>query len=656
MTARFATTPIGTGLAALDGGLTLTTLIDAANLARTARSDIALSTGTHGAEFVLWGDADLLAAIGVVKAGVDLDKMVGSDANGVGWRLDAGTVVYNNVAVASGLAVPDKGDIVGVRVLLDTDTIEFYNGTTLVHSRALPASGAPWYFAMSLGSAVAGELVAAVNSGQWRPAGPAAQAGWEAAPAAGIDLRLSDIDYLTAAGDTPAHARHEGIVDTSGIETYQQIHFWPWGGEPPAQGGNAQVQLLDADGLLDALAEDDIDGVAVDVRMGTLDGTLAGSDAVARFTTDHLEVIDDSRKTLHLRDAHDALDKPLSRVVFLPSLQALSWRPVPVVIGAVMSVPAIAATEDGSVAFLCDAPLASVSAAYDRGDPLEDADWSLDPSAQQLLLASAPLGPVTADVSSTGIGTPATLAQALADAFGRVGISAWQSDDADAIDTATGYAGIGYYAGAEETARVAINAMLPSYGAGWYQDSDGVIRLARVIDPDTADDGDLAFDLQASDLAADLGVVPDMAPNLSRRIGYQLNAYVYRAGELVTDLLDVTPARRVQLMSPFRLQAYSAVPMAARYRHADAAPPMLSCLFDAADAQAEIDRICSLYAVPRFFYRWAVRGDASIAPKPGDVGRITYPRYGLAAGMKVLVRDIQRNPATGDAILTLWGA
>lgn len=653
MTARFATTPIGTGLTALDGGLTLTTTVNGANPNRSARSDIAHSTGTHGAEFVHWGDADLIAAIGVMKSGTNLEVMVGNATSGIGWRLDDGTIHVDNAIVATGIAIPDKGTIVGVRVLFGTGTVEFYAGDTLVHSRALAAGS--WYFAASLGSAVAGEIACAVNAGQWIPASVCAAAGWGDDATATVDLRLSDIDTLTEATDTPAHARYEGIIDTAGMDTYAAMHFWPWGGDQPTQGGNAQVRLLDAGGLLDALAGDDIDGVPVEVRMGTVGGTLASSTQVGRYASDHLEVVDDGRKILYLRDAHDDLDKPLSRVVFLPSLPQLAGRPVPVVIGAVASVPALAAVTDGSVAFLCDAPLAEASLVMDRGDPFDDADWALDPSKQQLLLANRPLGPVTADVSSIGVGmTPATLTGALAEIFARVGIASWQPDDSEAIDAATGYAGIGYYTGLSVSAREALQAILPSYGAWWYRDTDGVIRIVRAIDPDAV--GTLAFDLIAEDLAEDLLVTPDTAPNLTRRMAYRPNAYIHSGGDLVTDLDDVPPARRIALGNPYQGQAYSAVPMAARYRHADSAPPLISTFWLQADAQTEINRVCSLYAVPRFFYRWHVTGDLTLAPKPGDVGRITYPRYGLAAGLNVQVRDVQRNPATGDVTLTLWGA
>ena len=69
MTARFATTPIGPSLLVpSDGaGVLVTTAADDLSVARIARSDVALDTGTAGAEFVFYGEAESVGArIGVV--------------------------------------------------------------------------------------------------------------------------------------------------------------------------------------------------------------------------------------------------------------------------------------------------------------------------------------------------------------------------------------------------------------------------------------------------------------------------------------------------------------------------------------------------------------------------------------------------------------
>lgn len=651
--ARFAASPIGPRLLVSDGGLTLTTSVDGADIERTAISTVGHGAGTHGAEFAFWGDADLQAAVGVFPAGSPLGRMVGRAMAGVGWRLDTGQVFAGGDAVAAGLPVVAKGDTVGVRIVLGDSgrTVEFYKGSDLVHTEALAVT--TWHFAASLAAAEAASLWCAVNAGQWQAAGPAARAGWQPAPVVVPTARLSDFEVLSAPTDTPANTRFEGIIDAAGLSTVAAFNFWAWGGGHAGQNGVATLALLDADGVLDGLAQADLAGVPVSVRMGDLHGAVAAADDIGRYVIDRMEILTDARKALHLRDAHDDLDEPINPGVFLPSLPALAWRTQPVLIGAVASAPVLGANSDGSVGWICDAPLASIAAVLDRGDPMEPGTWSLASDGQQILLEQPPVGPVVTDASSIGPNQqPASLQRMLHEIFSRVRKSAWSSADAAAIDAATGYAGVGYYAGDAVTARRAIDAVLPSYGAGLWEDTDGTIRVARVVDPASVDE--LAFDLVGSELELDLTMKPDDAPNLSRRMAYQPNARVLTSGELVTDLVDVPVWRRNELTSPWRGQVYSGRPLSPRYAHADTAPPLVSCFWRAQDAQAEIDRVCGLYDRARAFYFVTLR-DPALAPKPGQVGRITYPRYGLQAGKQLLVRRVQRNPVTGDITMDLWG-
>lgn len=640
--ARFAATPIGPGLLAGDGGLTLTTAVDGANLQRAAVGTVAHAAGTHGAEFTLWGDADLQAAIGVMQDGASLSAMVGGSAGGIGWRLDTGQVFAGGSVVASGLPAVAKGDTVGVRVLLDADQVEFYRADVLVHSRALP-SGHAWRFAASLAAPEAATLWAAVNAGQWQAAGPAGAAGWQPATPVVPRLRIADAEHLD-----DDHQRWEGVIDASGISTVAALGFWPWGGGDPMQGAAAQLTLQDG-GYLDGLAQQDVAGVPVAVRL--TDGDAASD--LARFAVDRLETLDDGRKVLHLRGAHDYLDEPANPGQFLPSIPALAWRTQPMVIGAVASVPYLGANSDGSVGWLADAPLAHVEVVLDRGDPMEPGTWSVSDDGQQVLLEQPPVGPVVVDASSIGPGMqPASLQEFLHELFSRARRGAWSEDDAAAIDAATGYAGVGFYAGDQVSFREAMAAVLPSYGAWWWEDATGVLRFSRVVDPETLPP---AFEIDGGELASDLVLVPDAAPNLSRRMAYRPNARMLSAGELVTDLVDVPVWRRNELTAAWRGQVYSAQALAGRYGHADTNPPLVSVFWNPQDAQAEIDRVCALYAQPRAFYQAELAGELDLAPHPGQVCRLTYDRYGLQAGRLLLVRAVERNPVTGQVALTLWG-
>jgi hypothetical protein len=618
-----------------------------------ARSDISQTEGTVGVEFAVWGDDEMAAVVGIVTGSAPLDAYPGATAGGLGWNLAAGRLVINGSAAAVGLPFVGRGDTAGLLVEIGSpNRLTLYRNGDLVHQRDFVMAG-PLFFAAALAATEAGGLNMAVNAGQWGARSPAAAAGWGLAEPAAEVVRLSDVDWLTAPGDTPSNARFEGVL-AEGINLVSEINFWPWGGEPVSQTSAAECMVLDAEGRLDELAQRGLSGLPVQIRMGSEAGMLNDTVPVFRFSVDRIEINDDGSKTLHFKDAHDDLDGTINRGVFLPNITGLAWKPQPVVIGAVASVPAMGANSDATAMFVADGPVFA-DLVMDRGDTMEPGTYSVSPDGQQLIMKSPPVTPVVADLSSVGPGQqPATLQQAMADIMGRLGKSAWVATDCAAIDAATGYAGIGYYAGNAITGRDAMNAILPSYSAACYQDPNGALRFTRVVAPESHARAS-AFDLVEDDLAEDLLCVPDDAPNLTRRMAYRPNAQALAASDLVTDVVDVPQWRRDELAGLFRAQVYGAGALHPHYRRADAADPVIALFWRAADAQAEINRVVAIYREQRFFYRVSVRGDQELAPRPGQIGRITYSRYGLAAGKLVLVRRVERNPATGDVVLTVWG-
>lgn len=470
-------------------------------------------------------------------------------------------------------------------------------------------------------------------------------------------LRLADLDWLSAPTDAPANTRFEGLIDPAGVTLVAELGGWMWGGESPAQAGAASVGLLDAGGLLDAAALGDLSGSAVSIQQVDMDGTLASAVTVGRYVVDALRVQDDGRKTLTLRDAHDNMDTTLNPGEFSASVTGQRDQVQPAVIGAVSNAPVLLTGSDGSVGWISDAPI-TVATLRDRADPMETGTFSMGTLNQQVRMQSPPIGPMTADVSSIGVSagepTPATLQQTLAEVFRRAGITAWSSADAAAIDTATGYAGIGYYAGRKVTVRQALAAILPSYGAWYYQDGTGTLRFTRIVAPEAA--GAAHFALDASDLSEDLVFTNDAAPRLSRRMAWRPNARVMAESDYVTDLVDVPPSLRARLSSDYAGIVTAAGALPAEYRHAIDADPIISLFWREADAQAEINRIAALFSGARRLYVAKVKGDVAFDPRPGQTCLLTYPRYGLDTGRKLLVRRVERNPATGDVALYLWGA
>lgn len=132
---------------------------------------------------------------------------------------------------------------------------------------------------------------------------------------------------------------------------------------------------------------------------------------------------------------------------------------------------------------------------------------------------------------------PATLEQALRELLeSRAGLLAtdWSAADAAAIDTATGYAGIGYMAptAATPTIAQALDEILASYGACRYTDDEGVLRFVRIVAPESLVP---TATIDASMLLDDPAVSLDLAANLTTQISGCKNWAPLEASEMVSD-------------------------------------------------------------------------------------------------------------------------
>ena len=116
--------------------------------------------------------------------------------------------------------------------------------------------------------------------------------------------------------------------------------------------------------------------------------------------------------------------------------------------------------------------------------------------------------------------------------------SDWSAADAAAIDTATGYAGIGYQAPSAETPTIAQARaeMLASSGADYCVDDDGGLRFVRLVDP--AGETSTAT-ITASMLLADPQVSTDTAPGLTTQLQGRKNWAPLDPSEMVSDDLGL---------------------------------------------------------------------------------------------------------------------
>ena len=246
----------------------------------------------------------------------------------------------------------------------------------------------------------------------------------------------------------------------------------------------------------------------------------------------------------------------------------------------------------------------------------------------------------------------------------RASFTNYSISDATALDTATGNI-FGVYLSDAINVSQAARLPLDSYTATLFPDNAGDIRTGRLFDPATASDGDIRLEISAdnlrpaSDGSANVQIQVDTAPGLTTSMGARRNWTIFTDSEFVSDYSPITgvPAYvRAQLKRRSQFIQVSNLPLANQYRHAISAVPLDSLLDDPAQAQAEIDRVCALFGVLRFFYTFSLYLDsATVDLKFGDIVRATYPRWNLNTGAKLFVVGTVARPMTNEIDLICWG-
>ena len=231
----------------------------------------------------------------------------------------------------------------------------------------------------------------------------------------------------------------------------------------------------------------------------------------------------------------------------------------------------------------------------------------------------------------------------------------WSVEDATAIDTATGYAGIGVYLDGGEMIAQALDMALASYTACKWADGAGKLRFTRLIDPASVDVGDRAGTIDINALSGDLIPALDTAPGLTTQMGVRRNWASFSDGDLVEASTNFPLAVRQSMLRDYQIVASTATPLAGAYRHALYAAPVASCFDQQADGQAEIDRVAALYGTARWFYAAQVELDALPDLDLGQVWSLVYPKYGLATGKPVMVIDYEPDLLANTANIILWG-
>lgn len=411
MTARtwatFATAGLGPSLELEQGGsiVAASTIVDSA---RTARGTQIETSVNRYAEFVVWGEDDLveagapLAAVGVCTSAHSASARIGATADSTALHLHDGTIRRNGSTLAT-IASVGKGQVIGIRVRPGPLQMLVYVDGELQATVAITGSG--WTFAASVGAQEPYGLRVFVNTGgrPFEHAAPPA-AGWYTEAAAPAPIRVADSDWRSASTDAPAGEAYESRVARGArLQLRRRVHFWPWGREQGNDRGGGQIALANGDGRFDSILDDDVRDQVVQIRAHDPAFPLASAVVRASGIVDDVRATDDDQIVIRVRDALTLLDRPLQRRLFLPSVDGVPNEVLPTALGACRNVEPVLYDADDRLFRISDGALSRIGVVRDRGDVLlNPTDWEVTADSTGVQLATLPVGKLTADVSSTG--------------------------------------------------------------------------------------------------------------------------------------------------------------------------------------------------------------------------------------------------------------
>lgn len=208
-----------------------------------------------------------------------------------------------------------------------------------------------------------------------------------------------------------------------------------------------------------------------------------------------------------------------------------------------------------------------------------------------------------------------------------------------------------------KTALALLRDIMDSW-CGWIVPRrDGSLAVGRVLAP--ARQSVPWLTLNTNNVSSGVVVSDDVAKGLTVRIAGRRCHAVHGDGDLVSTISAALRAELTTEMTIVRTgsPAISAAPVSSAYAMAVGAPAKATLLQDAADIQAEANRVATLWRQPRQFFQLSAVLDASQADalEPGQTVQLVWPRYGLENGRNLLVVGVRSRFFSRRVDLKLWG-
>lgn len=209
----------------------------------------------------------------------------------------------------------------------------------------------------------------------------------------------------------------------------------------------------------------------------------------------------------------------------------------------------------------------------------------------------------------------------------------------------------GYYLREPTTAAQVLEAALGSIGGYYF-----VNRLGKVQVGQLKLAGSSVRTLTDVQINGDISIEPDHAPGLTDGIGSNRNHEPYRESEVAG---SVTEIFKQQITRRYQQEYRSSTGFADAYEDAVGAALQDTLLIDETAASTEMERIAALFAGERKFYTVPIALNSvdfdEILDEIGDTYTLDYDRFGLDAGLDLVLVGVEGAFLDNELRLTLWG-
>lgn len=476
-------------------------------------------------------------------------------------------------------------------------------------------------------------------------------------------------------GGSPFEYHPGCIAADQDVEIDREGSCWPWGAAEQSKRG--QIVIVNADGQRDYWRNWRWRGAEIILRRGREGDAYGSYQHYSTGRVDRLDPTDRSRLVIVEADPLSDLDRALQRREY-PANHAnaqAAARPRPIVIGRPLYCEGILQAtgalhadarahevHDGFRDHAATGNLTQIDAVFDKGDVFDPppTDWTYWPPSGQrrgFKLVNVPDGKIVCNpVAETVSGDVWEHVRNVAYMLYTRGLGYWDGRlnlaTLQALQDEAPYR-VAAYLREPITALEALRVLLDGFTARLVPNRQGNLVVFRLREPDSKD---VVVTLDQTSVKGRVPVpVRDQARGLTATLAGRQNNSPHGDSDLAG---SVSPALREELKSPWIVVRRAAIGILhALYDHAISAPLKGTWLQDEADIWAEINRVCTLYRVPRHFYSLTALLTDQIADtlEPGSTVRLVWPRYGLAGGKNLLVAGVRSRFFSRTVNLKLWG-